>query len=88
MRAARRDTGLLKPVADKIVQALPPSKSTPYTLDNLQRAIPYLEQEHQVNPITDPASFRDAADANIKSIEDQVAGHVEGRTGGEPRCRS
>lgn len=57
-------------------QAAPPSKSTPYTEDQFQRAMPFLEVEHAKTPIGSLADALAAADSQIGDIEQHIAGAV------------
>lgn len=64
--------------AKDFVTAVPPTKSAPYTPEDYQIARQYLEQEHAIGPSNKGSveSVRDAADAAIKNIEDQIGQHV------------
>lgn len=53
-------------------QAVPPSTSAPYTQQDLDRAMPYLDVEHSGKPIQTVESLRDAADTAVSAIE----GHI------------
>lgn len=74
-------------------QAAPPSKATPYRLEDVQRAAPYLEG-HSPSPITTLEQARDAADTAIGTVESNVAAAVARRGSArigayvEPRVRS
>jgi len=57
-------------------KAIPPTKSTPYAPEDAQAARPYLEQEHATSPIKTVVNARDAADASIKGIENQVSQRI------------
>ena len=56
----------------QLKQAMPPTKSAPYTDDQFQRAMPYLDLEHRAEPVTSVQGFRDAADSAVKGIEDHI----------------
>jgi hypothetical protein len=77
--------GTLKPPPDPAtVQAahadfskgIPPTKSSPYNPEDLQRARPYLEDEHATSPIQSVAGVKDAADSAIGRIEGQVGEYI------------
>lgn len=77
--------GTLKPSSDPAtVQAahadfakgVPPTKSTPYTPEDLQNARPYLEDEHSASPIKTVADVKDAADSAIGRIENKISDYV------------
>lgn len=61
----------------QIKQAIPASKSSPYTDAQFHQAMPYLDLEHAETPVTTVQGFRDAADTALKGIEDHIAGLVE-----------
>lgn len=58
-------------------QAVPPTKSAPYTPEDLQNARPHLEDQHASNPIKTVSDVRDAADAAVKKIETHVGNAVK-----------
>ena len=53
-------------------KAIPPTKSTPYAPEDLQRARPYLEDAHAESPITKVTDVRDAADTAVTRIENKI----------------
>jgi hypothetical protein len=60
--------------------AVPPSKSAPYTDVDYHNARPYLEAEHSAaTPIDSPLGLRDAADSAIGKIEDKIADRIQAR---------
>ena len=71
--AAKRRTAAGAQSSLQLQQAVPPSKSAPYTPDQFQRAMPYLDLEHRAEPVTSVQGFRDAADSAVKGIE----GHID-----------
>ena len=77
--------GTLKPPPDAATvqathadfsKAVPPTKSTPYTPQDLQNARPYLEDEHAASPIKTVADVKDAADSSIARIENKISDYV------------
>ncbi len=72
----------LKAPADSVAafsdfqKAIPATKSAPYTVEQLTRARPYLEEQHGINPISADSGVmdtRDAADSAIGKIEEKVS---------------
>lgn len=64
---------------ESITKAIPPSKSNPWTPDDLKAARPFLEDEHATTPITKENAveqFRDHADTSIGKIETKIAEYV------------
>ena len=57
-------------------RAIPPTKSAPYTDEQLSAAHPYIESEHAGSPIKSVEDLRDAQDAGVKKIEHTVSGYV------------
>ena len=57
-------------------QAIPPTKSTPYTDEQLAAAHPYIESEHAGSPIKSVEDLRDAQDAGVKKIEARISSYV------------
>ncbi len=57
-------------------KGVPPTKSTPYTPEDLQNARPYLEDEHSASPIKSVTDVKDAADSAIGRIENKVSEYV------------
>lgn len=60
--------------------AIPPSKSTPYSPADYKAARPYLEVEHGESPITASngvEGIRDAADSAVGKIEDKVSSYIK-----------
>lgn len=58
-------------------KAIPATKSTPYTPEDLKAAEPYLQKEHADSPITNVKEFRDSADAAVQKIEGQVHNAIQ-----------
>lgn len=63
--------------ASDLNKAIPATKSTPYTPEDLRKAQPYIDKEHTDSPITSVKEFRDSADAAIDKIEGQVRNAIE-----------
>jgi hypothetical protein len=63
--------------ANDFKNAVPPTKSTPYTVQDYQRARGYLEDEHVQTNIQDPESLRDAADTAIEKIEGKISDYIQ-----------
>lgn len=59
-----------------LVKATPPTKSTPYSPLDVQRAAPYLASEHANAPITTVEALRDAADSAITQVEEHVHQYI------------
>lgn len=60
--------------ASKLNQAIPATKSTPYTPQDYQTARPYLEAEHSGKGGVQ--EVRDSADSAISKIEDHVSNYI------------
>ena len=58
------------------MKAIPPTKTTPYTPDDLQAARPYLEDEHAGTPIQSVSDVKDAANSAIGRIENKVHEYI------------
>ena len=75
--AANRRTAAGAQSTLQLKQALPPSKSTPYTDAQFHQAMPYLDLEHAQEPITSVQGLRDAADTAVKGIEGHITALVQ-----------
>lgn len=58
------------------MKAIPPTKTTPYTPEDLQAARPYLEDEHAGTPIQSVSDVKDAANSAIGRIENKVHEYI------------
>jgi hypothetical protein len=65
------------------MKAIPPTKSAPYTLDDLQTARPLLEDAHADSPLKTPSDVVDAANAGIQRIENHVSRAIENHPGAQ-----
>ena len=70
------DSATKQAVHSDFVNGVPPTKSTPYTPQDLQNARPYLEDEHAASPIKTVADLKDAADSAIGRIENRISDYV------------
>jgi hypothetical protein len=77
VRANRAAAAPAQAISDTM-QAIPPTRSAPYTEADLRAARPYLEAEHAGSPITSVVAQRDAADSAIGKIEDQIEDKISG----------
>ena len=75
--AANRRTAAGAQSTLQLKQAVPPTKSAPYTDEQFHRAMPYLDLEHAQEPVTSVQGLRDAADTAVKGIEDHIATLVQ-----------
>lgn len=57
--------------------AVPPTKTNPYTDTDVVRARPYLEAEHQIEPIDSPGALREASTRAVEKIETRVADAIK-----------
>jgi len=62
--------------ASSIMRAVPPTNTTPYSMETVNRARPYLEEEHAIKPIADIQSFVESSNNAIRKIESKVSGYV------------
>lgn len=75
VRAGRAFHVPVRAAAD-LANAIPPSKSAPYSLADYQAARPYLDAEHVGSPIESVGQLRDAADSAIGKIEDLIGDRI------------
>lgn len=75
--AATRRTAQGAQSSLQLRQAVPPTKSAPYTTDQFQRAMPYFDLEHGQTPITSVQGLREAADNAVSGIEAHIEGLVQ-----------
>lgn len=59
-----------------ILRAVPPTRSTPYTVADLNAAAPFLAEQHALNPVDAVTGVRDAANAGSLAIDARVAAAV------------
>lgn len=57
-------------------KAIPPTQTTPYDVEDLDRARPHLEDQHEIEIIKHPIDVRDASDASISRIERRVGDYI------------
>lgn len=57
-------------------KAIPPSKSAPYSPEDLDAARPHLEDQHEIETIKEPLDVRDASDSSISRIERRVGDYI------------
>lgn len=76
----RRASGKIEKIngqqVSDLMKAAPPSQSTPYDMNSIRRARPYLESEHSSSPINSVESLRDAADSAVTQIEERVGQYI------------
>ncbi len=70
------DPATVQAVHTDFAKGVPPTKSTPYTPEDLQNARPYLEDEHSASPIKTVADVKDAADSSIGRIENKISDYI------------
>lgn len=65
------------------MKAIPPTKSAPYELGDLQKARPFLEDAHADSPIKTPQDVVDAANAGLSRIENHVSQAIQNHPGAQ-----
>lgn len=57
--------------------AIPPTATTPYEAADLQRAAPFLAEEHATSPIASVDAVREGADSAITQIESHIQTYID-----------
>ncbi len=75
-RAAKKSAALGAETEGHLMMAISPTKTAPWSIDDLRAAKPYLNEQHAAAPITSTVGLRDALDAAVGTIEGKVSEYV------------